>query len=379
MSECLSEVCQNRQHKNLKAMKRFDISQSDMTREMTLRNASENRRLVGHLQHLDLQLHQNLVSLQAEIMDLKLSKLKQRPKTSQFGKLQLAATMSDPRQVRVPRRHQQSTSKNSPIQGRRSNTPQSPFLPQISPALTGLVGKRVERHENPKVVNSRRIVNPSNANVSHLSATTNLYKPKSTPDLRSSSAESKVHIPSPPKGKLRSGGEQAANEPKNQSWDEISPTAIQSERVVDLLQSSNTSYRNHKGDDAEGISNSTHPANELIPTINIEQSGDKQTDETTADDENGFLTDEELFRNSLLLKASRDDGFSSSMPDLRSLGFMDFNEVIDDRLRKLHEELPSEDEMRNIRYLRFRDEPAPPSILTVFEKDNHVELEKINE
>lgn len=91
------------------------------------------------------------------------------------------------------------------------------------------------------------------------------------------------------------------------------------------------------------------------------------------------MSDEELFRNSLLLRADRDDGLSRSMPDLSSLGFMDFNEVIDQRLRKLQEELPSKEEMRKVRYLRFRDEPTPPSLLSVFNKGSVGELDKIDE
>ena len=101
--------------------------------------------------------------------------------------------------------------------------------------------------------------------------------------------------------------------------------------------------------------------------------------QAVSEGDKAHLLDEELFRNSLLLKASRDDGISRSMPDLSSLGFMDFNEVIDQRLRKVKEEMPAEEEMRKIRYLRFRDEPAPLPILSVFEKDNIQELDKINE
>ena len=91
------------------------------------------------------------------------------------------------------------------------------------------------------------------------------------------------------------------------------------------------------------------------------------------------MSEEELFRNSLLLRADRDDGLTRSMPDLSSLGFMDFNGVIDQRLRKLQEELPSKEEMRKIRYLRFRDEPTPPPLLSVFNKGSVGEMDKIDE
>lgn len=43
----------------------------------------------------------------------------------------------------------------------------------------------------------------------------------------------------------------------------------------------------------------------------------------------GFLIDVDLFRNFLLFRVSWDDGFFRFLFDLFSLGFMDFNEVID--------------------------------------------------
>ena len=49
------------------------VRQSDLSREITLRNANAHRRLEGELKHLDEQLHQRLVTVQADIADLKLS------------------------------------------------------------------------------------------------------------------------------------------------------------------------------------------------------------------------------------------------------------------------------------------------------------------
>ena len=162
------------------------------------------------------------------------------------------------------------------------------------------------------------------------------------------------------------------------------PALELNDRVSDFLKRPNTSSGEREKDEQK---ERKRTLNDVIPTINIEQEEEEEhneKDEANAEsadhDDQSFVIDEELFRNSLLLKASRDDGLSSSMPDLASLGFMDFNEVIDQRLRKLQEETPSEEEMRKIRYLRFRDEPAPLHIKEIFEKENnHGQLDKIDE
>ena len=112
---------------------------SDLSRGMTLRNASENRRLAGHLQHLDLQLQQNLVNMQAEILDLKQSRKGMLPARHQRPKGSFGRTVGDPRQSKS-RQDRSGPRMVSPltIQG-SSKEFSKPFLPQISTKNTALV------------------------------------------------------------------------------------------------------------------------------------------------------------------------------------------------------------------------------------------------
>lgn len=370
---------------------------SDLSRGMTLRNASENRRLVGHLQHLDLELHQNLVNMQAEIMDLKLSRngmlhsRQRRPKTT-IGK-----TFSDPRHVKDGQLRSAVRISPLAVQGNKGEISKS-FLPQISPKHTTLVGKRAESVEtrpnsSRRPASSRRLRELSTDGAYQLSTntTSNLYRPKSTPDLCISPAKSESsQATSKPMSDSVEGGRRVRSLDKTtalsrSSEDVSSPSLELSDRVSDFLKRPNTS----SGERIQEAENELkHSESGMIPTINIEdqdqfseeiEANPDDSNEAVDEDDKAYLLDEELFRNSLLLKASRDDGLSRSMPDLSSLGFMDFNEVIDQRLRKVQEEIPSEEEMRKIRYLRFRDEPAPLPILSVFEKENNQELDKIDE
>ena len=366
---------------------------SDLSRGMTLRNASENRRLAGHLQHLDLQLHQNLVNLQAEIMDLRLSRNGMLPSRHQRPKAALGKTFNDPRQAKG--RHTRPGSRiilPLAVQG-SSKEISKPFLPQISPKHTALVSKREDGVEtSPTSWRSppgcRRVLELSSDN--HLS-TSNLYRPKSSPSLSTKSEHSKAtsrQFPDAARGTKARPLEKVEKKLLSRSFDDLlsTPSVELNDRVSDFLSRPNTSS-GERG--KEGKNELRRTGSDLIPAINIEDQSDPNDGEHEANpneenkdaDENdkGFLMDEELFRNSLLLKASRDDGLSRSMPDLSSLGFMDFNEVIDQRLRKLQEEIPSEEEMRKIRYLRFRDEPAPLPLLSVFDKGSVEELDKIDE
>ena len=389
-------------HAAKETMKKFEMSQnagmvrsSDLSRGMTLRNASENRRLVGHLQHLDLQLHNNLVNLQAEISELKLSHYRKRPKTScTQGKTPIGKTWSDPRHVNA-RQVRSASARVSPlvVQGRNNDEISSkPFLPQIS-AQTALVGKRVDLPERPisprSPTSARRLRSVPKNSTNHLSTTniTNLHRPKSTPNLNVSSAESNSDAPSNSRPVFRNVASQDqphgkdATPLRSRSSGDLSASPIElNDRVSDFLKRPNTSSGEREKD---GTNELKRTLSDVIPTINIEEEPHEmeENDESTNREGQEFLTDEELFRNSLLLKASRDDGFSRSLPDLTSLGFMDFNEVIDQRLRRLQEEIPSEKEMRKIRYLRFRDEPAPLKIKEIFDKENHHEqvLDKIDE
>ena len=373
---------------------------SDLSRGMTLRNASENRRLVGHLQHLDLQLHQNLVNMQAEIMHLKLSRngtqhSRQRRPNTTFGK-----NLTDPRHIQD--KQLRSAVRISPlaVQGSKREI-SKPFLPQISTKQTALVGKRVEGVEtrpnssrHPASPRRLRELSNDGANLLQFSTantTSNLYRPRSTPDLCISPAksESRPATSKPMSDSVADGGSTPSLDKttsRSRSSEVISQPSLElSDRVTDFLKRPNTS----SGERIKEAKNEQKQSEKcVVPTINIEdqEQSDEETEETSdectqavSEGDKACLLDEELFRNSLLLKASRDDNFSRSLPDLSSLGFMDFNEIIDQRLRKVKEEIPSEEEMRKIRYLRFRDEPAPLPILSVFEKENVQELDKINE
>ena len=389
-------------------MKKFEMAQkgmvrsSDLSRGMTLRNANENRRLVGHLQHLDLQLHNNLVNLQAEISDLRLSRHKQRPKTSHHRgmKAPIGKTLSNPKNVN-DRQFRSGPAKISPLAVQGSNTlnteiSSKPFLPQISAKHTALVSKRIDCDESvrphpPRSPSSaRRLRNAAVNSTSNLSKS-NLNRPKSTPDLSTSSStgESASAEPtsSPHNDVGRARGPLEKNGLVSRSSGDLCVSPVQlNDRVSDFLKRPNMSSSKRK--EKRETEELKRTANDVIPKITIEQEVEAELSDTDSDtnaentvhDEQAFLIDEELFRNSLLLKASRDDGLSRSMPDVSSLGFMDFNEVIDQRLRKLQEEIPSEKEMRKIRYLRFRDEPAPLPLKEIFEKENHHEhLDKIDE
>lgn len=364
---------------------------SDLSRGMTLRNASESRRLVGHLQHLDLQLHQNLVNMQAEIMHLKLSRngmqhsRPRRPTTTTMGK-----TLSDPRQVQDGQLRSAVRISPLAVQGKKREI-SKPFLPQISTKQTALVGKQAESVE-ARPNSSRQPASPRRLREISTGGA-NLYRPKSTPDLCISPAKSesrpatiKPMSDSGDGGSTRSLDKTTSRSRSSEVISQISQPSLElRDRVTDFLKRPNTS----SGERIKEKENEQKQFEKcLVPTINIEDQEqpngeiEENPDDSTQavnEDDKAYLLDEELFRNSLLLKASRDDGLSRSMPDLSSLGFMDFNEVIDQRLRKVKEEMPSEEEMRKIRYLRFRDEPAPLPILSVFEKENIQELDKINE
>lgn len=370
---------------------------SDLSKGMTLRNAGENRRLAGHLQQLDLQLRSNLVSLQAEISELKLSRGRQRPRSSYTQR-----KTSSPGTTRRFNDHQLSCSPTAisalTVEGTGSES-SKPFLPQISAKQTALVGKEIAVVETPHPPRSpgasRRRRNQRQGDIHHLSfGFTNEFnkcRPKSTPDLsmdasRAESPNSTHRSVSP----LRISSLEKDSRLLSRSSEDVRITAspVQlNERVRDFLQRPNTSSNVKKSEGTAGSNEVHRKASDIIPTIKIEHDeGDETNGMKSSSMENSdvedFLTDEELFRNSLLLKASRDDGLSRSLPDLSSLGFMDFNEVIDQRLRKVRDDLPSEREMRKIRYLRFRDEPAPLPLKEIFEKENHSSrehLDKIDE
>lgn len=370
---------------------------SDLSREMTLRNASENRRLMGHLHHLDLQLHQNLVNMQADIMNLKLSRNRMLYSRQRRPNTTIGKPLSDPRQVQDGQLRSAVRISPLAVQGSKKEI-SKPFLPQISTKQTALVSKRTAVAEtrsnssrSPTIPRRLRELSTDGTDLLSTNTTHNLYRPKSTPDLCISPAKSESS-PATSNGMSNSadGGRSARSLDKSTSRSRSSEVISQpplelSDRVTDFLKRPNTSLGERDKEAENELKQSEEKC--VVPTITVEDQEESSEIEENPDDSiqavnednKTYLLDEELFRNSLLLKASRDDGFSRSMPDLSNLGFMDFNEVIDQRLRKVKEEIPSEEEMRKIRYLRFRDEPAPLPVLSVFEKENIQELDKINE
>lgn len=370
---------------------------SDLSREMTLRNASENRRLVGHLQHLDLQLHQNLVNMQADIMNLKLSRNRMLYSRQRRPNTTIGKPLSDPRHVQDGQLRSAVRISPLAVQGSKKEI-SKPFLPQLSTKQTALVSKRTVGAEtrsnptrSPAIPRRLRELSTDGTNLLSTNTTHNLYRPKSTPDLCISPAKSESS-PAASNGMSNSvdGGGSARSLDKTTSRSRSSevisqPSLELSDRVTDFLKRPNTSLGERDKEAENELKQSEEKC--VLPTITVEDQEESSEIEENPDDSiqavsednKTYLLDEELFRNSLLLKASRDDGFSRSMPDLSNLGFMDFNEVIDQRLRKVKEEIPSEEEMRKIRYLRFRDEPAPLPVLSVFEKENIQELDNINE
>lgn len=370
---------------------------SDLSREMTLRNASENRRLMGHLHHLDLQLHQNLVNMQADIMNLKLSRNRMLYSRQRRPNTTIGKPLSDPRQVQDGQLRSAVRISPLAVQGSKKEI-SKPFLPQISTKQTALVSKRTAVAEtrsnssrSPTIPRRLRELSTDGTDLLSTNTTHNLYRPKSTPDLCISPAKSESS-PATSNGMSNSadGGRSARSLDKSTSRSRSSEVISQpplelSDRVTDFLKRPNTSLGERDKEAENELKQSEEKC--VVPTITVEDQEESSEIEENPDDSiqavnednKTYLLDEELFRNSLLLKASRDDGFSRSMPDLSNLGFMDFNEVIDQRLRKVKEEIPSEEEMRKIRYLRFRDESAPLPVLSVFEKENIQELDKINE
>ena len=219
---------------------------SDLSRGMTLRNASENRRLAGHLQHLDLQLQQNLVNMQAEILDLKQSRKGMLPARHQRPKGSFGRTVGDPRQSKS-RQDRSRPRMVSPltIQG-SSKEFSKPFLPQISTKNTALVVKRdfgIETRPNSSSspAGSRRTRGLSSDN--DLSSS-NLYRPKSSPNLVAKLERSKAT--SQPRPDLGRGTnvqplENSDEKLVSRSSDEFSTTSLElNDRVSDFLKRPNT-------------------------------------------------------------------------------------------------------------------------------------------
>lgn len=404
-------------------MKKFELAQysglirkSDLSREMTMRNANAHRRLEGQLKNLDGQLRQRLVSVQSDIVDLKLSSCsggtyrKTSPATVRRSQGQSSSGTPDsnasglkikhgPNTRKLPRQLpsiniQSNTDGDS---GSLSQTHQSPPNSSSSPGKESQVTTQsfysLHGQSRPSTsLDSRRddsLEGKKNNCRNSLSVSTNLYRPNSSPDLRSCSDLDGRASPSFRRRKLppiERRGSVHKVQPHYNSHSNLS------ERVKDFIKRPNTSSGERESifTDGSQLSSSKYAVNEETPALladcndkesmtehkdeeNQRKSSD-ETDEASRDKEKSFtLSDDDLFLNSNLLKAYSDAPLSSaSMPDLTSLGFMDYNEVIDKRLRDLQEwqhNPPTEEEMKKIKYLRLRNQPQTPDILSVFDKE----------
>ena len=410
-------------------MKKFELAQysglvrkSDLGRDMTLRNASAHRRLEGELKHLDGQLRQSLISMQADIVDLKLSqnsggrargvRRSKSPIPQQVMKRPLARTGSGPPRTTTNSNnvnHQKhGNNKQLPIINVQSEAVDSSFLPQIrkNQSNTSMV---IRRKEDPprsrsfldsKVspparpvsaeLHSQGLTSSSHSNKNKLGASlsvsTNLYRPHSTPDLSSFSRSGGMT----PRGRrklppLKQKGDKKASHSDSSSVE-------LSDRVKDFVKRPNAGSGERQTDPTtESKSDVAADQTELLDMSGKEQEATalqleekkrkerkrsperKEVDKTIEEKDKVFnLSEDDLFFNSNLLKAHSDTPLSTSLPDLASLGFMDYNEVIDRRLRDLQEwqhNPPTEEEMRKVKYLRLRNEPQTPHVLSVFDKD----------
>ncbi|EDO40356.1 predicted protein [Nematostella vectensis] len=341
-------------------MKKLEIMQnkglvprgSDTGKDIALRNSGENRRLKGQLQEYDSQLYRNVVSLQAEIMELKASPYG-KSKAARLRSAQQQALLRQDRERRglikqdalevsstidslglSPRMPRRNKPKSKQI---KSSSSGELILPEINPSYTGLVAKGAGETRR-SLVPTRELLAPELRQHRH----------KSLPDITDLSPRMRRRM-----------DEKKLIDSFQKKEESALPTGrnakqLLNNRVKEFINSPQTSL------DKIII---TPPCNEET----------KETEELSTKPEQGEgLSEDELalFHNSLLLKTNSYLSLSSSMPDLAKIGFMDFNEVIDKRLKMCQEEPPSEEEMRKIRYLRLRDEPKEADILSVFEKES---------
>ena len=378
---------------------------------MTLRNAGENRRLEGQIKTLDSQLRQNLVSLQAEIMAVKDSPYAARRSHSRSpARRSREAAELAPRRPRTPERDTTRGRNREPYFARRVPTPDprkgvysvvngqqhhSPKLPRIHISQNESAGSflpEIRSGENFLVTRGagRCVASPAGRRgsggslfASPLAVPSNLHRPRSLPSL----ATADDGVLNATGKQLGPGNDQSAT--AQSCYAEKAKTlpgsgARKLERGSDRVHSKDSSpvrdsgtlpEHGAQGEGGGGELSSRRNSEDGARATSEEEPGEEPRRDSDEDEEGSpraFHSDEDLslFRNSLLIKAARADSLSGSLPDLKRLGFMDFNEAIDERLRKLQQEIPSAEEMRKIRYLRLPDEPPTPDILTVFDKDS---------
>lgn len=337
-------------------MKKFDlqvglIRYSDIAKDMTLRNANEHRRLRGQLQHLDLQLHNKLVSMDAEMMELRSSPYAKRKKLSPKVCYNRERAKSDYGLTPIPR--SRPTTVSGLAQTRASS--RSLVLPEINLDRTSLVNNTGHEMKKGRVncVKTRDLSPVSDRYSLQPPSSPSLYRPSSLPDLRD--VENSCHLSPKSTRKLLLGDVKHRPE-------------IHSAKVSSITQNNSEGTKIEK---KQPLNTNVYQDNQFnVPDIKCENSDNN-------DDNNGDKTDENpegvnnVFLNSMLTRTAfgEEDLELTNTPDLASLGFMDFNDVIDKRLQQSQQEPPTEEEMRKVRYLRWREKDQEIDIVKeVFEK-----------
>ena len=390
------------------------VRQSDLSREITLRNANAHRRLEGELKHLDEQLHQRLVTVQADIADLKLSHYSsgtrrcKSPARSpvQGRKLCRTADISNSSSARqvlnqyrlLPEINVQTeiTTESKPLQQIPKNEASSSTMlgKDIQATSHTFYSLKGQSRPSTSTIMSRRgkdaFVGRTKNSKSSLAVSSNICRPSSSPDLRSCSGTDIRGSPSLARRTL------PPLERSNRETQPQSNSDLLSERVKDFIKRPNSNSGERKSiskngsnlsslrtsvekmqtpSDVNSVNDTTSQTNkkenEQEHFTEGESDGDKTSDDQKDKEKQLYSSEDDLFLTSNLLKAHSDSPLSASMPDLSTFGFMDYNEVIDKRLRDLQEwqhNPPTEEEMRKVKYLRFRDVHQTPDILSVFDK-----------
>ncbi|XP_031556833.1 uncharacterized protein LOC116293532 [Actinia tenebrosa] len=383
-------------------MKKFELAMqtglvpkpSDTGKDITLRNASEHKRLEGHLKHLDHQLRSKLVSMQAEIMELKASQyglvkkekkrslrlLESRDRANSEGRLHQRRgrprTLTTDQLPNGPSVHMSTTN----IPDQKADSQNELVLPEINIKQSSLVGNTTrssasDRNSFPSDSSKKKKkhggLSPVDNDLLNIPSPSSIYRPNSLPDLSRLGSNShgvggvsprsarRVKFTLPVSKPGQSDNAMSTDNYKEPVKENAAPSEPQNtlaERINDFINQKETTTENLES-----------------PAIEVTEVGGNDTQ-----DANTNVNENDVFYNSMLAKASMENGLESA-PDLASLGFMDFNDVIDKRLKQTQEELPSEDEMRKVRYLRWRHEvPQLDLVKTVFEKGKDLDIDGLN-
>lgn len=385
-------------------MKKFELAMqtglvprtSDTGKDITLRNASEHKRLEGHLKHLDLQLRSKLVTMQAEIMELKASQYEQakkhkkrvprlidsRDRANSDGRLHQRRgrprTFTTDQSLSYPNNSPSVPLAGIPDQKERKEKIEL-VLPEINTKQTSLVGNSTkspasDRYSFPSRSDSFKKktksggLSPVDNVLLNIPSPSFIYRPNSLPDLSRlgssnhggggvsprSARRVQFTIPESKPGQSNAVPPDNCKETEKDNSSFSEPQNTLAERINDFINQTETTKIDAVTEDLE------------TPVIEVSEA-EKDGKEDVAKD----IDENDVFYNSMLAKASMENGLENA-PDLASLGFMDFNDVIDKRLKQTQEELPSEDEMRKIRYIRWRREaPQLDLVKTVFEKNSN--------